>query len=52
MPFGQWTTIALRVPPKCEATCLVHWKGVFTAQAQPTGTCGSVFGPPISSNFA
>ena len=24
MPFGQWTTVPLRVPPKWEATCLVH----------------------------
>ena len=26
----------LRVPPKCEATCLVHWNGVSNAHAQPT----------------
>ena len=25
MPLGQWTIVPLRVPPKCEATCLVHW---------------------------
>ena len=25
MPFGQWTMVPLRVPPQCEATCLVHW---------------------------
>ena len=25
IPFGQWTIVPLRVPPKCEATCLVHW---------------------------
>ena len=25
MPFGQWTIVPLRVPPQCEATCLVHW---------------------------
>ncbi len=49
MPFGQWTTIGLRVPPKWLATCLVHWKGASIAQAQPTGTCGSLVGPPISS---
>ena len=24
MPFGQWTTMPLRVPPKLDATCLVH----------------------------
>ena len=26
---GQWTTIGLRVPPRCEPTCLPHWNGVF-----------------------
>ena len=36
MPFGQCTTVPLRVPPQCEATCLVHCSGVFMAQAQPT----------------
>ena len=25
MPAGQWTMVPLRVPPKCDATCLVHW---------------------------
>ena len=30
---GQWITIGLRVPPRCEATCLPHWKGVSTAHA-------------------
>ena len=24
-PAGQCTIVPLRVPPKCEATCLVHW---------------------------
>ena len=24
-PLGQCTIAPLRVPPKCEATCLVHW---------------------------
>nr|WP_287380694.1 hypothetical protein [Candidatus Microthrix sp.] len=24
MPLGQWTMVPLRVPPQCEATCLVH----------------------------
>ena len=24
MPFGQCTIVPLRVPPKCDATCLVH----------------------------
>ena len=25
IPFGQCTIVPLRVPPQCEATCLVHW---------------------------
>ena len=25
MPLGQCTMVPLRVPPQCEATCLVHW---------------------------
>ena len=33
---GQCTMVPLRVPPQCEATCLVHWNGVSIAQAQPT----------------
>ena len=36
MPLGQCTIVPLRVPPQCEATCLVHCNGVFIAQAQPT----------------
>ena len=35
MPFGQWMTIPLRVPPKSDATCLVHEKGVSKATAHP-----------------
>ena len=35
-PPGQWTIVPLRVPPQCEATCLVHWNGVLVAHAQPT----------------
>ena len=48
-PFGQWMTVPLRVPPKSEATCLVHWKGVSKATAQPAAMCGNVSGPPHSS---
>ena len=33
---GQCTMVPLRVPPQCEATCLVHWYGVHRAWAQPT----------------
>ena len=36
IPSGQCTTVPLRVPPKCDATCLVHWYGVSIACAQPT----------------
>jgi hypothetical protein len=35
-PEGQCTIIPLRVPPQWDATCLVHWYGVFIACAQPT----------------
>ena len=35
-PCGQCTIVPLRVPPKCDATCLVHWYGVSIACAQPT----------------
>ena len=35
-PFGQCTIVPLRVPPQCDATCLVHWYGVSIACAQPT----------------
>ena len=37
---GQEIAMPCRVPPKCEATCLVHLKGVSKAQAQPTAMCG------------
>ena len=35
MRAGQDMAMPLRVPPKCEATSLVHWYGVSQAQAQP-----------------
>jgi hypothetical protein len=35
-PSGQLTIVPLRVPPKCDATCFVHWYGVSIACAQPT----------------
>ena len=37
MRAGQDMTMPLWVPPKCEAICLNHWKGVLSARAQPTG---------------
>ncbi len=49
MPLGQWSTMPLRVPPKWLATCLVHWKGVLPAQAQPMAKCGKVVGSPHAS---
>jgi len=30
---GQWMTIGLRVPPRCEPTCLPHLNGVLPAHA-------------------
>ena len=36
IPAGQCTIVPLRVPPQCEATCLVHWYGAHIAHAQPT----------------
>ena len=33
MRAGQWMTIGLRVPPRCEPTCLPHLNGVFPAHA-------------------
>ena len=52
MPFGQCTTSPSRSPPKCEATCFVHWYGVFIASAQPTGYMPYVVSEPISSRRA
>ncbi len=49
---GQETISGLRVPPKWEAICLVHWKGVFIAQPQPTAKWGEVVGSPHSARWA
>ena len=35
-------TMPCRVPPKCEATCLVHLNGVSKAHDQATAMCGVV----------
>ena len=51
MRAGQLTTSGLRVPPKLEATCLVHMNGVLPATAQPAAMCGKVSGPPHLSMF-
>ncbi|MNR21830.1 hypothetical protein D3C85_1387530 [compost metagenome] len=40
MPFGQCTTMPLRVPPKSEATCFIQPKGASKASAQPAAMCG------------
>src|SRR5882724_13710380 len=32
---GQETIIGFRVPPKCDATCFVHWNGVSIAMDTP-----------------
>jgi hypothetical protein len=37
MPLGHDMTRPLRVPPKCDATCFIHWNGDEPAQHQPTG---------------
>ena len=37
MRFGQAITMPCRVPPKCDAICLVHLNGVSKAQVQPHG---------------
>ena len=37
---GQEIASPCRVPPKCDATCLVHLKGVSNAQDHATDICG------------
>ena len=44
--FGQETTIGSRVPPKCEATCLPHWNGVFPGPGPGAGEMRRLLGPP------
>ena len=39
---GQDMTMPWRVPPKKEATCLVHLKGVSNAHDHATDICGVV----------
>ena len=34
--------MALRVPPRWEATCLPHWNGVFPAHAQAERVVGRI----------
>ena len=40
MPFGQDTTMPLRVPPKSEGTCFIQPNGASRATAQPAAMCG------------
>jgi hypothetical protein len=40
MPSGQDMTMPCRVPPKCEAICLVNLNGVSKAQDQATAMWG------------
>ncbi len=40
IPFGQWATMPLRVPPKLDATCFVHSNGASSATAQPAAMWG------------
>jgi len=42
----------LREPPKCEATCFIHWNGASSAQAQATLKWFSQRGDPKSSRWA
>ncbi len=37
---GHEIAIPWRVPPKCEATCLVHLNGVSNAHDHATAMCG------------
>ena len=37
---GPGDAMPCRVPPKCDATCLVHLKGVSNAQDHATDICG------------
>ena len=47
--FGQAMTMPCRVPPKWEATCLVHLNGVSKAHDQATAICGVVCAEPQTS---
>ena len=46
---GHEMTMPCRVPPKCDATCLVHLNGVSNAHVQPTDMCGMVLSEPQTS---
>jgi len=40
IPFGQLTTMPLRVPPKSDGTCFIQPNGAFSATAHPAAMCG------------
>src|SRR5882672_3017645 len=46
---GHAMTMPWRVPPKCEATCLVHLNGVSNAHDHATDMCGYVAAEPQAS---
>jgi hypothetical protein len=46
---GQEITMPCRVPPKCDATCFTHLKGVSKAHAHGTAMCGYVWSEPQDS---
>src|SRR5208337_4326382 len=47
--LGHEIAMPCRVPPKCDATCLVHLNGVSNAHDQATDMCGVVTGEPQTS---
>src|SRR5262245_5340248 len=49
MWLGHEIAMPCRVPPKCEATCLTHLKGVSNAHAHGTAMCGYVLSEPQDS---
>src|SRR6266850_1261307 len=49
MRLGQAMAIPCRVPPKCDATCLVHLNGVSKAHDHATDMCGVVAAEPQAS---
>src|SRR6266851_8351436 len=52
MRAGHEMAMPCRVPPKCDATCLVHLNGVSNAHDHATAMCGVVAAEPQTSyNF-
>ena len=49
MPAGHEIARPCRVPPKCEAICLVYWNGVSNAHDHATAMCGYVAIEPHAS---